>query len=430
MEIFDADVIVAGAGPAGSSAAYDLASAGIRVLVLEKSHFPRYKVCGAGLTHKTLSEIPYDLAPVIETTIRSVRFSHKFSEVFTRTAPDPIMYCTMRETLDSYMLEKAAGAGAVVIFGQHVTGVEQFSDRVLVTTRDRRFTSRIVIGADGASGLVSRSAGLRRDIEQGLAWEAEIPAPPDLVHALSETVFLDWGTLPGGYAWMFPKKDHLSIGVGGPAGLSPLMAGYYQEFYRLVTPPSPPLITPPSPPLKKGGRQSQATTALRQMGGTSWPIPVRRRKGPFHNGRVMVAGDAAGLTDPMTGEGIWYAVKSGRMAAHASREFLEGRAVSLAPYSEEVNTTLMEDLSEAIRIRDLFNAVPRKIHLLVRDNDRVWRAFGKILRGERFYSDVKRGFGKWRFLWGVATKVAGGVYFFREKSTSRRVSKPTGPLVH
>jgi geranylgeranyl reductase family protein len=401
MESFDADVIIAGAGPAGTSAAFDLARSGIRVLILEKSQFPRYKVCGAGLTHKILKEIPYDITPVIETTIRSVRFSHRHNDVFTRTAGDPIMYCTMRDTLDAFMLEKATDAGASVLFHQHVTGVEQFSDRVMVTTKERSFKSQIVLGADGVSGLVARLTGLRRNIDLGLAWEAEVPADAELVKELSETVFLDWGTLPGGYAWMFPKKDHLSIGVGGPAGLSSFMMKYMDQFVFNAF----------------GEELYKSAIVNRKSKVQSWPIPVRRRKGPFHNHRVMIAGDAAGLTDPMTGEGIWYAVKSGRMAAEAAIAFLGGQRSSLEDYSAGINATLMEELTEACHIRDVFNVVPGKIHRLVRDNDRVWRAFGKILRGERVYADVRGGFGRWKFLWGATITAARGIYFCKEKVT-------------
>ena len=398
MITHDADVVIAGAGPAGTLAAYDLAMRGFRVLILEKSQFPRYKVCGAGLTHKILAEIPYDISPVIETTIRSVRFSHKHNEVFTRHAADSMMYCTMREKLDTFMLDKATEAGAKVLFGEHVTGLLQQPDHVEVITKKSTFRSKLLVGADGASGIVARAAGLRRDIEMGLAWEAEVEAPPELIASLSETVFLDWGTLPGGYVWMFPKSDHLSIGVGGPATLSNQMMPYYDKFMRMVN----------------GEPFQKSKIVNRKPKIQSWPLPVRRKKGPFHNGRVVVAGDAAGLTDPMTGEGIWYAVKSGRMAAAACRSFLDGDTGALEGYSKEVNATLMEELLEANRIKDIFNAVPLKIHRLVRDNDRVWRAFCKILRGERQYTDVKGGFGKWKFLWGAATLLAAGIYFCKE----------------
>ena len=397
------DVVIVGAGPAGTTAAYELAVHGVRVLILEKTPFPRYKVCGAGLTHKILQEIPYSLDPVIETTIRSVRFSYRFDEVFTRMSEVPLMYCTMRDRLDSYMLEKAVESGARVIFGEQVTGIIRQADQVIVSTRSGEYPARLVVGADGVSGIVSRAAGLRKDIDLGLAWEAELETDPELVKSLSETVFLDWGTFPGGYAWMFPKQDHLSIGVGGPARLSKRMITYYQDFLKTFPAPHSSVFIPHS-------SLSGPPSSLH-----SWPIPVRRRKGDFHTGRVLIAGDAAGLTDPMTGEGIWYAVRSGKIAATACRDFLGGNPSSLAHYSEEINATLMDDLVEACRIRDLFNVVPGKIHRLVRDNDRVWRAFGKVLRGERQYADVRTGFGKYEFLWGITTFIAGMLYINKEK---------------
>lgn len=400
MKPFDADVIIVGAGPAGSLAAYDLAMAGIRVLVLEKSPFPRYKVCGAGLTHKILSEIPFPLDPVIETTIRSVRFSCHFRELFTRTSIMPMIYCTMRDRLDEHLLGKAERAGAGILFGQHVKGLKQEGNGVIIETRTSSFKSRLVIGADGASGNVARSAGFSRRIEKGLAWEAELRTDPSVVRSLSETVFLDWGTLPGGYAWMFPKRDHLSVGVGGPARLSPFMIPYYRSFIKTFQ--------------AEGPVQQPVTMSLR-----SWPIPVGLDYGRYHSGQIMIAGDAAGLTDPMTGEGIWYAVRSGRLAAQASIRFLGGELQALPEYTAAVNESLVKEIREANRIRSVFNAVPWKIHRLVRDKDRVWRAFGKILRGERQYADVRKGFGPYRFLWGITIFLCSIVSSLKEKKVVR-----------
>jgi geranylgeranyl reductase family protein len=395
----DADVIIAGAGPAGSLAAYTLARSGVSVLVLEKSSFPRYKVCGAGLTHKILEEIPFDVSPVFETAVRTIRFSAGLSEVFSRSTPDPMIYCTMRDRLDTFLLERATDAGARVVFGEKVIEVIQSEAMAEVKTRNGIYRSRLVIGADGASSAVARSAGLRRDIMPGLAWEAEITASPEVVNRFSHTVFLDWGTFPGGYGWVFPKADHFSVGVGGPASLSKWMMPYYHRFMEyfsreITGEPRPEIFT---------------TLSLK-----SWPIPVRTRKGPFHHGLILVTGDAAGLTDPLTGEGIYYAVRSGNLAARACLDYLGGKSSSLEPYSAAANDELMSELTEANSIRYIFNAVPLKIHRFVRDSDRAWRAFGKILRGERRYADVRLGFGKWSALWNLAGFVSGFIYRFHE----------------
>ena len=413
----DADVIIAGAGPAGSLAAYELAILGVSVLILEKSSFPRYKVCGAGLTHKILHEIPFDISPILETKIHTIIFSRGFREVFTRTSTEPMLYCTSREKLDDFLLKKAVEAGARVVHGEKVTEVKQEKEFVTVITRTGTFRSKLLIGADGASSSVARSSGLRDNMLPGLAWEAEVKADPETVKAFSETVFLDWGSFPGGYGWVFPKDDHFSIGVGGPASLSRWMMPYYRKLLEY---------------LEEGAWNDQFGSEMQKAKGKmqnakskiqvidtislrSWPIPVRVKKSRFHSGRVLVAGDAAGLTDPLTGEGIYYAVRSGKLAAKSCYEYLQSGKPSLESYTEAVNGELMNELLEANRIKFLFNTIPARIHRFVRDSDRAWRAFGKILRGERWYADVPAGFGRWKNLWGAACFVSKWISDWQER---------------
>jgi geranylgeranyl reductase family protein len=398
----DADVIIAGAGPAGAIAAYELARLGISVLILEKTTFPRYKVCGGGLTHKIIEEIPFDISEIIETVIHTIRFSSNFKDAFSRTSPDPLMYCTMRSKLDHFLLEKATVAGAKVLFTQQVTKIKNEHDKVLVVTKDRLFHSQLVIGADGPASIVARSVGLRQHIEQGLAWEAEISADPEILQMYSDTVFLDWGTFPGGYGWMFPKNDHFSIGVGGPAILSKQMMPYYHRFLEFLDFGDSHLTPNPLPNWGGGKGEGLETLSLK-----SWPIPVRTQKGDFHSGRALVVGDAAGLADSLTGEGIYYAVRSGKLAAKACASLLLGQAEALKAYSDQANDELMTELLEGKKIKHIFNTVPLKIHGFVRDNDRAWRAFGKVLRGERSYRDVKLGFGKWKVVWNLVSFLSG-----------------------
>lgn len=404
------DVIIAGGGPAGSLAAYELAQSGISVMVLEKSEFPRYKVCGAGLTHKIIKEIPFPIGDILETEIHTFTFSSGFKEVFTRHNQDPLIYCTMREKLDAWLLAKATEAGAKVRHGVRVTGLAQNKDGVEVTTTGGAFQSRLLIGADGAASVVARCAGLREHIMPGLAWEAEIKTHPAIVKAFSQTVFLDWGTFPGGYGWVFPKKEHFSIGVGGPASNSKWMMPYYRNFLEYLEMHF----------MNRFGEMAvpgnPSTSLLSTLSLKSWPIPVRIKQSRFHDHRVLVAGDAAGLTDPLTGEGIYYAARSGKLAALACSRFLQSEQSSLKSYSESVNDELMKELLEANRIKYIFNAVPLKIHGFVRDHDRGWRAFGKVLRGERWYADVPGGLGVWKLFWKPLCALARVVSSYKERS--------------
>lgn len=404
--VYDADVIVVGAGPAGSMAAYVLATQGVRVIILEKNIFPRYKVCGGGLTHKILGEIPFDLTSVIETTIHSFRFSHNYSDVFTRYSPVPLMYCTMRNNLDAFLLQQAVNAGAKLNMGEQVRSFKQDSSGVSVITDNGHFLSRLLIGAEGVTGIVSRTAGLNGHIKMGLAWEAEVTASIEDLNRFSDTVFLDWGTIPGGYAWVFPKKDHFSIGVGGPSTLSKIMMPYYNQFMESIS-------------LDPEDSTVEGIHFQKVISKSAWPIPVRTKKSGFQNKLVLVAGDSAGLGDPLTGEGIYYAVRSGKLAAETCCAYISGEIISLDVYSERINEELMTELLEANQIKHIFNTIPLKIHSFVGKKDRAWRAFGKILRGERWYADVRNSLGKWKYFWKLTCFLAGIIERFKEKQAKR-----------
>ena len=388
----DADVIISGAGPAGTIAAWHLQKSGIRTLIFDKSSFPRYKVCGAGLTHKILSVIPFDISPVIHTTIRSFRFSSGFTDVFTRTSEFPLMYCTMRDELDAFLLAKAEEAGAKIMTDEKVIELKQDDKGVMVKTAKGEYRSMFLIGADGASSRVARTFGMNSSIEWGIAWEAEVTSTPEMIQQYKDTVFLDWGTFPGGYAWIFPKKDHFSIGIGGPAHMAKKMPAYYEKF------------------LVSAGIPVSETISNR-----SHPLPVRTRQAVFHSGRTLIAGDAAGLTDALTGEGIFWAVKSGMMAAEVIRQRMDGEISDLALYSGRINSEILPELLEAKNIGALFNAIPLRIHHWVRDSERVWRAFQKVLRGERTFTDVPRAFGKWQPLWKPVCMLAYVIQILKEK---------------
>jgi flavin-dependent dehydrogenase len=282
---------------------------------------------------------------------------------------------------------------------------------VTVTTKEKVFRTHMLIGAEGAAGFIARTANLHDGVELGLAWESEVAAEPEDVKQYADTVFLDWGTLPGGYAWVFPKKDHFSIGVGGPASLSKAMMPYYERFLSSIGTSSSPLSIshPPASGIRFGETRSLQ----------SWPIPVRTKKSRFHNGLVMVTGDAAGLGDPLTGEGIYYAVRSGKLAAETCIEYFSGRIRSMDSYSEKINDELMTELLEANRIKHIFNTVPFKIHSFLGESNRAWKAFCKILRGERWYVDVRSGFGKWKKLWNLVCYISGII----EKRKEKRVMK-------
>jgi len=137
----------------------------------------------------------------------------------------------------------------------------------------------------------------------------------------------------------------------------------------------------------------------------------------------MVTGDSAGLGDPLTGEGIYYAVRSGEIAAESCINYLSGKSNSINDYSMRINEELMTELLEANRIKHIFNAVPLKIHSFVGSSERGWKAFCKVLRGERWYADVRNAFGKWKFLWNLACWISASIEIHKERKLKIQAKK-------
>lgn len=285
------DVIVVGAGPGGATAAYFLGEAGQRVLLLDKATPPRYKACGGGLSAHMLEAIfPFSFDAVIDAHMAYVGYTMDGQTVRVPIQAQAVR-TVMRATFDAHLL---AQTRAEVRTGLAVRQVTEAADRVRVETANgQAFEGHYLIGADGANSVVAHAVGLRRGKQMAAALEAEVPLTPEAQQRLGGTLLLIFGDVKAGYAWIFPKAEYLSVGVMGwrprpgelQAGLANMVARYGLSLEGV--------------PVK------------------GHPIPVQTRREPIMTRRTLLVGDAAGLADPFSGEGIRLAIKSGKLAAEA-----------------------------------------------------------------------------------------------------------------
>src|SRR5438067_4281085 len=341
------DVAVIGAGPAGSTAAYRLARAGARVLLLDKSRFPRDKPCGGGVTLRAARLLPFSIEPVVEDVIERLECRLDYGPRFERRAQGPLAYMTQRRRLDHFLLERAADVGAEVREGVKVADA-------------RELDAEIVIGADGCNGTSAKQLGLGAGIVHGVALEANFPHDARYAH----TMVLEIASVPGGYGWIFPKGDHVNVGVGGWASEGPRLRTHLRRMCDAYG------IDPVSATDTRGYR-----------------LPMRRGVAGLVRGDAAVIGDAARLVDPFSGDGMYEAFLSATLVADA---VLAG---DLASYAAAVERRITPLTNAGWGAKRAFDRFPRTTFALAR-LPFTWHAVEKILRGELSHPGAARGLEK------------------------------------
>lgn len=362
------DVIVVGAGPAGSTAARFVAEAGGKVLLLDRAKFPRDKPCGGGVTHRASRLMPTGFHEVVEQEVYEARFSYRHKPSFSRSSPDPLVYMTQRSRLDLFLANGAERAGATFRDGVRVTGLSQQSDRCEIRSEKERWSSRIVIGADGANGVVAQAVGLQPRAGAWVALEGNT-YESRAVDRWRTAVGLDLGSLPGGYGWLFAKGDHVNVGVGGWRRNGPELRQKLEAVCRHY------------------GVRAETLSNLR-----GHTLPVRRAGCRVVNGNVLLTGDAAALVDPLSGEGIYSALVSGELAATAARQYLETGA-PLTKYQSWVEDHLGGELEMSRQLQKLFHRTPALYLSILKRSPGTWRKLAAFCRGEESYSSIKNSFG-------------------------------------
>ena len=360
------DVIVVGAGPAGATLAYELAKAGIDVLVLEKERLPRYKCCAGGVTSRAAKLLDFDISQVTEATIYEVVFTFNLGKAFVGEHSEPLIYTVMRDAFDQLLVQKAQRLGAALMDGQKVTQVQVSPDDIEVSTGDSVFHSRLVAGADGAYSVVARELNMERPTASIAAIESEITVGEQDLARWKSRVQIDLGIIPAGYAWVFPKRDHLSVGAGCRASRARSLNRHYQKFLHSLN-IGEHTVTRPGSHL----------------------IPTSTRGRLVWQDRALLLGDAAGLTDPLTGEGVYYAIRSAQLAAPVIKSCLAKTGAGLEEYQQLVEKRVISELKVARTLSNYFVRCPRLAFRILSKSEGAWRAERDLMLGETDYAAVK-----------------------------------------
>lgn len=361
------DVLIVGAGPAGALLAYLLARRGLDVLVLEKATLPRYKTCGGGVTLKTVQNLPFDASPVFECQAVGGILSYAGRQLLKAELGWTIAWTVMRGRFDHFLMEQAVHAGAQLIEGVNVESVEMLADRVIAHTGRGDYSGRLLAGADGVNSIVARSLGLLPQRRIGVAVEAEVAVPRQGMDAQGAYATFDFGALTHGYGWIFPKQDHLSVGVF--QARTGKAAGLRQRLDHFIA---------CQPALQDG-------KILHFQG---HPIPLGATHQPLHRERALLVGDAANLADPWLGEGIYYAVLSARLAAPVMAAALNSDRIDLNEYSQLVHTLIVEQQRYAALFARVVYRFPRQCSQLLSRSSRMQDLVFSAIRGDRTFRQM------------------------------------------
>ncbi len=359
------DVAVVGAGPAGSMAARAAALAGARTLIVDRARFPRYKTCGGGLIGATLGALPAELDLPVAQHVDTASFSLRGEDERWMQSPTRILTLVTRTELDAALLSCAVRAGAATLLGTAVTGIADEDDHVELTTAEGAIRARYVVGADGSTSRIARHVGATMGrVDLGL--EVELDAPTS--GRWQRRIHLDWGELPGSYGWVFPKDGALTVGVIHRKGQPEATRAYLSALLRRHGLDELPVA-----------RSSGHLTRCRAHGS------------PLSDDRVLLAGDAAGLLEPWTREGISHAVRSGdaagTFAAHGALDgwtpFEVGRA-----YRRALTPAVLKEIAAGRRSLRAFERHPGLFHRVITRTSLGRRAFTGITAGTLSLADA------------------------------------------
>ncbi|MGD0951740.1 MAG: geranylgeranyl reductase family protein [Methanotrichaceae archaeon] len=341
------DLIIAGAGPAGSSAAREAGKAGMNVLLIDKDRFPRYKPCGGGLSERALFYLDFSLPEnICERSITGARI--RFGDrVIDRHKDYRLTVTLTRSIFDDFLLKKAQEIGVHVATGKKVLDFREDSEKVEVRAGDETYRSKYLIVAAGSQNRLKERVRDRDGKDRyGICMVTEVPEKNDAIDArLGNALEFHFGVARMGYGWIFPHDGYYSVGIGGMAKDMSNPRRSMIGFLR-----------------KNGFAGSYKLRGhLIPFGGITRPVA---------SPRVLLSGDSAGFVDSFTGEGIAYAIKSGQNAAQTVADKLEDDDLDLAEsYQQRCKKDFGDDLKYSLIMAKIMHSWPEMFFRMLATRD-------------------------------------------------------------
>ncbi len=379
------DLVIVGSGPAGSTCARVAALAGLDVILIERKKHPRPKLCGGAINPRINRLIDFDLSAAIDVERNAAKVISPQGNIVTAARQDFKGYLVKRAKFDSFLLDKARQVGVEVIEGEKVISVEQLKRGVRALVKGDSFKGHILVGADGVNSTVAKALNIRKQWKPEnvtLCIAADVPLEPSEISRIMRlndndseiAIEMYLGVLKWGFGWCFPKHDEVSIGIGARMDkVKNLRIGWTNFIERL---------------------EKEKDVKFDISNRSAHRIPFGDTAARYSGRRSMLVGDAAGFVSPITGEGIYYAMLSGIVAAEVAIETVkQKKPLHVRTYDERIKAKIGGELRIARSISNMLYKSPNNVEMvckLANDDDIIRDLIIDLVTGNKSYSIVRR----------------------------------------